>query len=304
MEISIVIPHYNSSDTLFRLLESIPKTPAIEIIVVDDKSNKEEIIKIQKSKYYNQIIFLENTGKKSAGSCRNIGIKHVTKKWILFADADDYFVENFFNKIEKINSVDKELIFFTPTSTYSDTNLEAMRHLEYKGLIDEYLKNKSIKNLEKLKYNFVVPWSKLIKTSLVKEKNIFFDEVIASNDIMFSIKLSYYCLNIGVSEEIIYCVTVHKGSLTLKINEEIFDSRLEVNERRNIFFKQIKKEEYISGGTSFLISSRKYGIKKFFKTFLIVSKNWKYILKNLKNFRQIISAKLQAKKNKNYYIEG
>lgn len=63
--ISIIIPHYNSSELLFKLLETIDLDNSIfEVIIIDDKSNAEEIKKIKESKYYPKVIFIENKGKK------------------------------------------------------------------------------------------------------------------------------------------------------------------------------------------------------------------------------------------------
>jgi len=50
-DLSIIIPHYNIFELLRRLLDSIPKKDNIEIIVIDDKSDKkgfEEIVKEKK----------------------------------------------------------------------------------------------------------------------------------------------------------------------------------------------------------------------------------------------------------------
>ena len=38
MSLSIIIPHYNGSDLLEKLLSSIPQKREIQIIVIDDKS--------------------------------------------------------------------------------------------------------------------------------------------------------------------------------------------------------------------------------------------------------------------------
>jgi glycosyltransferase involved in cell wall biosynthesis len=300
MDVSIIIPHYNSSDKLFRLLESIPPITNIEIIVVDDKSNEEEIKKILFSKYYSRIKFYFNSGKKSAGSCRNMGIKYSTKKWILFADSDDYFLRDFFNVLKEYEQSYNDIIFFTPVSCYSDSKKNAGRHVEFKKLIDAYINKNSLENLEILKYKFIVPWSKLIKKSVILENNIYFDEVVASNDVMFSIKLGHISNNIGVSDKNIYCVTVNKGSLTLRLNEEIFNSRLSVNERKNSYFKKIGKEKFITSGLSFLILSRKFGFKKFLTVLKIIIKNRKYIFNGIKYWKNNIIEKILYKK---YIIE-
>ena len=53
MDISIIVPHKNSTALLERLLLSIPDTKKTEIIIVDDQSEKEEKEKLKSfiSKY-------------------------------------------------------------------------------------------------------------------------------------------------------------------------------------------------------------------------------------------------------------
>lgn len=90
MKYSIIIPHFNDFKSLERLLNSIPSRDDIEIIVIDDKSTDEYDLDSIKSK----CIFLNNeTPIKSAGTCRNIGLKIAKGKWLLFADSDDVFFE-------------------------------------------------------------------------------------------------------------------------------------------------------------------------------------------------------------------
>ena len=53
----------------------------------------------------------------------------------------------------------------------------------------------------------------MIRRSFVLEKNIRFDEVLASNDTMFTTKVSCYANKIEVSNDILYVITYRNGSL-------------------------------------------------------------------------------------------
>lgn len=287
MEISIIIPHYNSAKLLQRLIQSIKINKNIEIIVVDDYSDKEELKKIEQSNIMNKVKFIKNNGKKGAGTCRNLGIKYSTKKWLLFADADDFYLEGF-NKILENDYKDYDVIYFPPVSCYSDTLEEAYRHLEFIKLITDYKKNKNLLSLNDLKYNWVVPWSKLIKAKLIKENNIFFDECIAANDVMFSIKLAEKSHNIKIESYEIYCVTVNKGSLTLNQSRENFLSRFEVLKRKNNFYKTKNLNLYITPGISYVIKSRKYGLRIFIDVSVYAIKNLKYIFNSRKRWRNLL----------------
>ncbi len=117
MIITIIIPYFNTLDSTLELLNSIPNNPNIEIIIVDDKSEikiDESLLRIFPDR---RIIYLENkTNKKGAGTCRNIGIRNASGKWIIFADSDDLFVQDFYDLIEVYFSINYDVVFFPPTS--------------------------------------------------------------------------------------------------------------------------------------------------------------------------------------------
>lgn len=111
MKISVIIPAYNSSETIIDAIQSVEsqvlleKNIAIEIIIVNDGSSDctervvSDYIKHCKSniKLYSKI----NGGVSSA---RNLGIMKATGDWIAFLDSDDIWLENKIqNQIEIIN---------------------------------------------------------------------------------------------------------------------------------------------------------------------------------------------------------
>src|SRR5699024_10237892 len=226
---------------------SIHQIDYIETIVIDDNSNKLEYShfkRLREQKRYNNVTFLENdTNIKGAGACRNIGLSHARGKWILFADDDDYFAEKLNVSIEEYMNSDYDIVYFTPTSIQEDTNKLSIRHEPYEDLINSYLSNNKDSELF-LRYKFYVPWSKLIRKELIDQHNIRFDEIIASNDVMFSTKIGYYAKKITVTKSIIYCVTRSKGSLTTTKSREIFQARFKafVNQY-NFLNKKIDKNE-------------------------------------------------------------
>lgn len=241
IDISIIVPHYNSTSSLKKLLHSIPVKKNIEVIVVDDRSteNFEEFIRMSKQKEFKHVTFMNNkSSKKGAGVCRNIGLSKSTGKWILFADADDFFVENFYEYISEYFNTNYDVIFFTPTSLEIDTGYESDRHIRYEELLLNYTNSKNIKDETYLRYQFYVPWSKLISRQLIMDNEVYFDEVLASNDVMFSTKIGYYMKNFTVCIEKIYCVTRGSGTLTTNADIDVFDSRMDVHIRYCEFLKQ------------------------------------------------------------------
>lgn len=303
MNYSIIIPHYNSSRKLKKLLESIGYYPDLEVIIIDDKSEELEKEKIkeyiiEKKNYY----IYDNYGKKSAGTCRNIGLKKAIGKWIVFADSDDFFLKDYKKKMDNYLESNNDVVYFTPTSCYEDNfKMESDRHLKFEKLIKDYKENKK-KSLNNLKYEFVVPWSKMIQKKIIDEKKIRFDEIIASNDVMFALKLGEISQKIEASFDKIYCVTTTKGSLTQKFREDILLARLDNVFDSNNFFKRKKMKEYYRPIIGYLIKSSKLGYKKFFKTLFYSLKREPNIFIGI-NKKNIFLLKKYIIKNKKYYID-
>lgn len=224
--ISIIVPHFNGWERLSELLKTIPNNSKIETIVVDDKSKDARIKLKEFQKKFPDVIFLENNSrKKGAGTARNIGLNQAVGKWLLFADSDDKFSNNWVSKVEKYINSKYDIIYFNPTSFIEDSSEESERHKQYEHYVLEYLNNKNKYQELRLKYEFIVPWSKLIRHKIVRENEINFEEIMHSNDILFSAKVGYYAKEIMVTKENIYKVRESKGSLTSSVNEKIFKER-------------------------------------------------------------------------------
>jgi len=220
-QISIIIPHFNEWENLKELLDTIPKSSFIEPIVVDDCSNhQQKYFSVFKEKYPH-IKFLKNdSGKKGAGSARNVGLNYATGKWLLFSDADDLFLNDFYNIILKFMKTNYDIVYFTPTSFHDNPNKVSRRHLLYKKYIKNYIKSKSVYDELRLRYLFVIPTSKLIRRKIVVDNNIQFEDVMYSNDILFSAKVGYYAKKILTSKKKIYTMRESTNSLTSVIDNE------------------------------------------------------------------------------------
>ena len=228
-ELSIIIPHYNSHDLLERLIVSIPSKEKIQVIAVDDKSNDEHRKWDKLKEKFRNVEFYENTTpKKGAGVCRNIGLDYAKGKWVLFADADDYFIDGFYEKVEPFFEATEDIIFFSPQSIVEATGEKGTRHIRYERVIKNALKNPDKENTLLLKNEWEGPCSKLIRNSLIQENNIRFDDVKCSNDVMFSAKTAFMAKEVKAVKESIYMITQASNTLTTTINVENAKIRLQV----------------------------------------------------------------------------
>lgn len=235
---SVIIPHYNCVDCLNKLIDTIPLDESIQLIVVDDKS-EEDVSSVEKKVLSRGGVFIYNTtDRKGAGTCRNFGLKEAIGKWIVFADADDYFLENAFGIMATHSNSEADIIYFIPISKYINTERMAKRHEQYAEMVRQYLHSSDLEREIILRYKFITPWSKMIRNQLVLEKKIMFDEVPAGNDLMFSVKTAFYAKEIEAFPDQVYCVTQSAGTLTTKHDTGNYWSRVEAYARRYKFMQQ------------------------------------------------------------------
>ena len=230
--VSVIIPHYNSPEKLERMLESIDlKEDDVQVIVVDDRSDKDtDKLSDIRRRYSKKVEFYRNNkGKKGAGTARNIGLRHAMGKWLLFADADDYFTDGAWETIrDACENSDAEVIYFSPTSVIEGTSEESDRHKYLAEMVREYADKGDRESELALRSGFDSPVSKLIRRELVEENGIRFDETPIANDVMFSVKTGITAKKTEGQTKPIYCITKEKTSLSYKNDREFIDCRMNV----------------------------------------------------------------------------
>lgn len=304
--ISYIIPHYESIKYLKILLNSIHCTENDEIIIIDDNSNVEVLKELDKLESLPSVKIIKQNENRGAGAARNLGIQNATKKWLIFADADDYFVENYRGKLDLYMDSDLDIIYFAPTSEKKSQNLSVIgnRHSYYEFLISEYSKHRNKKSMNLMKYQIVVPWSKMIRRSFVINNNIYYDEVLVSNDVMFSAKIGLLSKKIEATNEIIYCCVEHDESLTSDVSFRKTMDRLEIFKNQNEYLKanlaSSDFKELNLTGTSYVIKSfrQKYSLSQKKEMISFFKKN-KIKIINFRWIRDIVIRRFKMKELKN-----
>jgi len=210
---SIIIAHYDIPDLLMRCLKSIPVSEDIQVIVVDDNSPDADTYLErypELSRPYLEFIRAPKNG--GAGYARNIGLDHAKGKWLLFADADDFYVDNMYEIINTHVESDADVIYFQKRAVHSENlNCKSSRS----GYIDEIM-DIYIKTGDELpvRTRHHVPWGKMIRKSLIENHHIRFEEIKYSNDILFSVHVGCLAKKIEAIDTVLYVVTSHEGSAT------------------------------------------------------------------------------------------
>ena len=257
MKLTIIIPHKNSAALLRRLLDSIPTELNAQVIVVDDNSKVEEYeaVKSLVSSYGFELY--KNEGK-FAGGARNTALKHANGEWLLFSDADDYLLPAIKDIFEKYQDMDYDLVYCNVTSIFPETGKEAYRHLHVKGLIEKAL---SLGDMNCLRCCYTSPVAKFVKRKVVEDNNILFDEVIAGNDMWFSVRSGLAADKVACVPEPIYCITVTGNSITTTLSEDRFESRLQVSLRVNNLLRKNNMHKYQISVLYFLGKAYQFGFR-------------------------------------------
>lgn len=237
---TIIIPQRDCADLTKRCLSSIPVRQDIEVIIVDDNSRRPEDLKhIEKDFDERFFKFIYTTEGKGAGYARNVGLRHATGEWLIFSDADDFFTDNAFEIFDRYADMEVDYVVFHHKSVYSDTLEPCERYSARNKYLDAYLRYPTKDKENELKYADIVPWAKIMRRSLAVENGFLFDEVPASNDVIFISHMAYKAKKFAASTECVYVLTYRKGSITRVNNRENDFSRYIVSLRFNEFLKDI-----------------------------------------------------------------
>ena len=236
---SIIIPHKDIPDLLMRCLRSIPVSEDIQVIVVDDNSaDADTYLERYPELSRPYLEFVRTTKGGGAGYARNVGLEHAKGKWILFADADDFFVDDMSEIIYSLVDSEADVIYFKNKAVLSDNiSIRANRSSYLNVRIDQYLADG---DEWPVRFKTYVPWCKLIKRNLIVKNDIRFDELMYSNDVYFSLLTGYYSKIIEVVTRVLYVVTARSNSLAANFCSKPgeLEQRAEVAFRRDVFLLQ------------------------------------------------------------------
>ena len=238
---TIIIPHKNIPNLLQRCLDSIPYRNDIQIIIVDDNSDPDIVDFAQfpgLGRPCTEVYFTKEG--KGAGYARNVGLRHAKGKWLIFADADDFFMPCINEALDKYKDDENDMIYFKLTSVDSETLEPHFRHNHINNILSNIQKTN---NWDKI-ITLAPVWGKFYKQNIIFHNNIAFQETSVGNDILFTAKISTLNIKRTISNDEIYCITYRHGSITSTTTLETVTTRFQISCNACLYIKQCGKKKY------------------------------------------------------------
>lgn len=211
---SFIIPHKNTPFLLNRCIDSIPERDDIEIIVIDDNSEKDKKPFISRRDV--KFIYLNENNSRGAGRARNIGMERASGTWLLFPDSDDYYCEGFLEILDHQLNEKTEILVFSAfiINSKEDTNLAYNR---FDKFIQCYLNScKQLKDKRRVSMFSNVPWNKVFSKRFIENNNIRFEEISRGNDAWFVVYSGSIASNVDVISQKLYNYELNSSGLTQK----------------------------------------------------------------------------------------
>lgn len=249
MKFGIIITLYNNEKTVLKLLSTISESYLkykLKIVIIDDCSVDNSLIKIKNSRFKNLISTIHKNNKNQGVSkSRNIGINLCNDTdYITFIDGDDYLNKDFFNFISRKNLTEDLILFDFYDVLNKKTKLiefykasKLITSNNLKEYIYDFLKKPNEKRL------FSTCWSKLYKTkTLIKNKNYFNESLNICEDGEFLIRYLSNLKSIKYFKFPMYFHSISKGKQNL--NKLTFAVKYNISHQIS-FLKIIKKLKYL-----------------------------------------------------------
>ena len=232
--LSIIIPMYNVERYIKTCLKSVCENQSlknIEIICVDDCSTDNTIVEAQKAAQNDKRIKILKHGVNSggAGEPRNTGLRISRGKYIAFLDADDMFVKDTLKPLielaDKMNAdvIHTERVFFPKDGIIDvDDNTEFTIFSKEEGefCTVPILETDNLAQRIQMYYQgrfFGWVHNKIYRRDFLMANNIFFDNLLVSEDIVFYFKVVCTAARLVRVPTIMYIYRDNPNSITRKL---------------------------------------------------------------------------------------
>lgn len=203
--VSIIVPCYNASNTLDRLVKSVLNQAYVnfELLLIDDGSSDSTNEICERYAAFDKRISVKHKSNEGVSKTRNLGIEIAKGDWITFVDADDELGENYL--MDMVNcAINKKTDFII-------SNIYAMFNGQKKSFDLEPSSVYGAKNIKQFLTDYInhpvlkVNCSKLYKLSILNNYKVRYNPKIRlSEDALFVLEYILHIQSLSVISEASY----------------------------------------------------------------------------------------------------
>lgn len=270
--ISVIVPLYNAEEYIEQCLGSILNQTFkdYEVIVIDDCSTDNSVAVVEKfaTKFKGKLRLIRKN-KNSGGPAisRNIGIGLAKGKYIAFIDNDDLFIPNalkdFYEVAEKFKAdvvhAEKHFRNVKPEKVIDNqtkleiTSTQRTDFVDKPTLDTNNLAERLIAFSQK-KYWYV--WNKIFRRDFLIENQIYFKDIIASDDLLFSFFTVCLAKNYVRMPQVVNLYRRREDSLSFDFNSLSIEKF--IHKWTNIVIKLVKYFDEFMSQQEFFIQNPEF----------------------------------------------
>ena len=209
IKISVIVPVYNAEKYLKKCLDSVLNQTLkdIEVICIDDGSSDSSFEILKKYSYNDDRVVIISQDNSGPAKTRNKGIELATGEYLTFVDSDDWIELDALEKLYD-NAIlnNSEVVLFNAIEHRINNKFHKRIYLpiddniDYSNFVFDYNYRRNL-----VMNYFLVVWSKLYKTSFLRNNNLYFDGNFKMfEDVPFHIETMMYAKRISYLPEILY----------------------------------------------------------------------------------------------------
>ena len=190
VRVSVIIPVFNAEKNLRQCLDSVlcQTERSIEVICIDDGSTDGSLGILNDYSSVDSRVVVLRQENRGGGSARNLGIDAARGKYLSFLDADDFFDKDLVKSAtDALDASGADIAVYRSWVFREEDQSVYDAGWTYRA---DLIPSKSVftyRDMPDAIFNAFanVPWNKMFRSSFVQEKQIRFQQIQRTNDLLF-----------------------------------------------------------------------------------------------------------------------